>query len=676
MKFLHLADSHLGESMPLYRTPPENWRGEGFIKNYYAALKPALRGEVDFVLHAGDLFDKYHINMDIIGRAMVPLRKIATKEIPIFIVPGNHEREHIPGGLLLAGENIHIFSKPETVRFTVGEEEVAVVGFPFIRKDSRTRFRKLVEQSGWKPKRGMFSILLCHQTFEGAKVGTRNFTFRNGEHVVPLGEIPTGFDYIACGHIHKQQVIKTKDFTLCYSGSTEKVSFQEMNEEKGYYTVTVEKGIPNLRFNRLSSAIMNILEFNTTGKSIHDITDFLERKIKTSKPSTILRVHLSGQIDSEILRDVPLYLYKKRRSDVKVEFRKDNLVILKGKKRRFESEVKGKREIFVPQAIPINQKERLQFAKKSIDNAPISPGVYLLMDREERVLYIGKAKNLRNRLKSHLRRKKKRNEGFYFWLRQVIQCDVVETKDEFSALVLELSLIRSLLPPFNKQIKEYRNYVYLDVMHDKYFPIVRIVDEIKDDKNSYFGPFRKEYKVRENVKFIRELFGIRPCRRNLDDNLRLFSCPLDEMSKCDAPCTGGVSPKEYSRRVEQMVAFLLGKDNRKIKRLEKQKEEYVKVKEFEKASEVQKKIIDLTIFFNTLRKIRKATEINGTLSLDFGKNGKEKFPVINGRIIWDKFLKQSVSRKYPPEKWELDEMMLLSKAVEDKNPSFVLEKKK
>ena len=110
LKFLHLSDSHLGESIPLYHASINNWRGEAFIKNYNAALRPALRGEVDFVLHSGDLFDRHHINLDIIGRAMVPLRKIAARNIPIFIVPGNHEKDYIPGGLLLAGKNEIVLS--------------------------------------------------------------------------------------------------------------------------------------------------------------------------------------------------------------------------------------------------------------------------------------------------------------------------------------------------------------------------------------------------------------------------------------------------------------------------------------------------------------------------------------------------------------------------------------
>ncbi|MCK4233435.1 metallophosphoesterase [candidate division WOR-3 bacterium] len=679
MRFLHLSDSHLGESMPLYHTPPNNWRGEGFIKNYYRALKPALRGEVDFVLYAGDLFDKHHINMDIIGRAMVPLRKIASKKIPVFIVPGNHEREHIPGGLLLAGENIHIFSRPDTIEFVVRGERVIIVGFPYIRHESRTLFRKILKKTGWEHKKDSLNILLCHQTFEGAKVGTRNFTFRSGEHVVPLTEIPPGFDYIACGHIHKQQVIKTKGTIICYAGSTERVSFQEMNEGKGFYIVSVKNGILFPKFNKLPSAIMKILDLDTCGKSTGELNNFINKEIKLTEPNSILRFNLSGEIEQKNLKDIPLYLYKKKRNDVKIEFRKENLIILKDRKERIyiKEALKENEKPSIPQSIPIdNKKRRFLFTRKEICDAPISPGIYLLLNKDERVLYIGKANSLKNRLISHLRRKEKGNEGFYFWLKQVKKCDTVITGDEFSALFLEMSLIRSNLPPYNKQIKEFQNYVYLVVRNDIYFPTIRVVDEKKNDGNPYFGPFRKEYKIRENVKFIRELFGIRPCRRNLNDNLRLFSCPLEEMEKCDAPCTGGVNPSVYQNRIQQMIDFLYGNDNKYIKSLEKEKNNLMKIREFEKASELQRRIINLAIIFNSLRKIRKATEINGTLSIDFREEGKEIYPVYNGRVLWEKSGRKTGEKNdFPPQKWELDEMMLLLKAAESKESCFTFNKK-
>lgn len=680
MKFIHLSDSHLGESMPLYRTPPSNWRGEGFIKNYYNALKPALRGDVDFVLHAGDLFDKHHINMDIIGRAMVPLRKIAIKKIPVFIVPGNHEREHIPGGLLLAGENIHIFSKPETIGFTVNNKKVVIAGFPYIRHESRKSFRKILKKTGWKHQRDAFNILLCHQVFEGARVGTRNFTFRNGENVIPLTEIPQGFNYIACGHIHKQQIIKTKVVNIYYAGSTERVSFQEMNEEKGFFVVRIKDGIPYHTFNRLPPTTMTIIELDTTGKEPGKLIDFFEKRISSAKPCSILRFHLKGEIELEKLKNIPLYLYKKRRDDIKVEFRKESLSILKDKRRRFyvEGTVKKKEKPYIPYRIPIDDsKERFLFTRKGIENVLTTPGIYILMNKDERVLYIGKAKSLKNRLLSHLWRKEKGNEGFYFWLKQAKICDIVTTDDEFSALFLEMSLIRSNLPPYNKQIKEFQNYVYLTVRQDTYFPTIRVVDEVKNDGNPYFGPFRKEYKIRENIKLINELFGIRPCRRNLNDSLRLFSCPLEEMGKCDAPCTGGVNPSIYQERVNRMIDFLYGYDNGQIRELEKEKEKLIRIQEFEKASDLQKRIVSLTIIFNSLKKIRKTTEIHGTLSLDFGKGKRKTFPVVKGRVLWQQQTKKKIEEKFgfPPKKWELDEMMLLSSVVGSNDKCVTLDKK-
>jgi DNA repair exonuclease SbcCD nuclease subunit len=679
MKFLHLSDSHLGESMPLYRTPPNNWRGESFVKNYYRALKPALEGEVDFVLHAGDLFDKYHINMDIIGRAMVPLRQIAKRNIPVFIVPGNHEREHIPGGLLLAGENIHIFSKPEVIDFAVRNQKVSIVGFPFIRRNSRITFKKIIEKTGWKRRKDALSILLCHQTFEGAKVGTRNFTFRNGEHVVQVSDIPAGFAYVACGHVHKQQIIKAHNTIICYAGSTERVSFQEMHEDKGFYIVEVRDGIAHPSFKKLPSTRMEIISLDTTGKTAEEIIRSIDKHIEESKSSTILRFHLHGEIDAEKLRVIPLYLYKRKREDIRVEFRKDDLVILKDRKKRFYSTKAGDKK--VPPAMPLSisvddKKVKFAFTRAGLADVPTKSGVYILLNKDDRVLYIGKTKNLRSRLLSHLRKKEKGNDGFYFWLQQTKKCDIVTTEDELSALFLEMSLIRGDLPPYNRQIKEFRNYVYIVVKQKEFYPTIRVIDELKEDRNLYFGPFRKEYRIRDGIKLLREIFRIRPCRRNLDESLRLFSCTRKELGTCDAPCTGGVSPSEYQQRVERLLDFLRGADDSIIEQLEKERTELAKIEEFEKAGVLQQTITNLSILFNMLRRIKEASTVSGMLRINFGNGKKKKFPVRSGRVIWEQAKAKESTFDFPPRKWELDEMMLIKAAAEKSDPAFIPEKQK
>lgn len=679
MKFLHLSDSHLGESMPLYRSPPSNWRGEAFIKNYYRALKPALEGEVDFVLHAGDLFDKYHINMDIIGRAMVPLRQIAARDIPVFIVPGNHEREHIPGGLLLAGENIHIFSKPEAVEFTVRNDKVVVVGFPFIRHNSRATFKKIIEKTGWKYRKDTFSILLCHQTFEGAKVGTRNFTFRNGEHVVQVSDIPHGFGYVACGHVHKQQVMRENNTIICYAGSTERVSFQEMDEDKGYYIVEVKDGIAHPQFKKLTATKMVIVSLDATGKTAEDIIRAIDKDIAESKPSTVLRFHLNGEIDVEKLKVIPLYLYKRKRDDIRVEFRKDNLVILKDRKKRFYSEIAEKEgaDPNIPVSISVDdRKVKYSFSRKGLADIPAETGVYILLNKDDRVLYIGKAKNLKSRLLSHLRKQEKGNDGFYFWLQQTKKCDVIITGDEMSALFLEMSLIRGDLPPYNKQIKEFRNYVYIVVKTKEYYPTISMADELQNDGNLYFGPFRKEYRIRDAIKLLREAFGIRPCRRNLDESLRLFSCTLKELGKCDSPCTGDISRSEYQERVKSLLDFLKGIDDSVVKKMERERTKLAKIQEFEKAGELQQSATSLSILFNMLKRIQGATAIFGTLQVNFGNGKTEKYPVESGRVLWEVVKGQKSVFGFPPQKWELDEMMLVKTAVENKDPIFIPTKKK
>lgn len=666
LKFLHLSDSHLGESIPLYHASINNWRGEGFIKNYNAALRYALRGEVDFVLHSGDLFDRRHINLDIITRAMVPLRKIAARNIPIFIVPGNHEKDYIPGGLLLAGKNVYIFNKPKTIEFSIRNQKIVIAGFPYIKQEAGQQFTKILKQTGWKYKEGCLNILLCHQIFEGAKVGVKNFTFRNGENVIKIEDIPFGFDYVASGHIHKHQVLKTKKTTICYAGSTQRVSFQEMDEEKGYYIVSLKGETAHPKFYKLPVTPMVAISFDTTNKSAKEFISFLEEKIGNAEPHSILRFHLKGQIELKKLREIPLYLYKRKRDDIRVEFRRENLVILKKRTYSFHPphlhQTNDKPEDTIN--IPLNSgKTMLPFRKKEISKVPLSPGVYELLNKNNRVLYVDRSKILKNRLLAHLRKKENKNEGFYFWLQQVDKVNIIPTAEELSAMFIEINLIRNFLPPYNKQIKEFQNYVYLVIRKDINFPTIDVVSEVKNDGNTYFGPFRKEHKIRENVKILREVFGIRPCRRNLNDNLRLFSCVLEEMGKCDAPCTGGVSPSEYRKRIDRLTDFLYGYDRSVLDRLTEEKKKLARIQEFEQAAVVQKNVTNLTLLFNTLKKIRTANELKGSLTLKISENNYQHFKIINGRIIWNRAQNQNKKFPFPPKKWELDEMLLLMNAV-------------
>jgi DNA repair protein SbcD/Mre11 len=264
VRILLLADTHLGLDLPARPRVERRRRGQDFFDNFHRALEPALMGEVDLVVHGGDLFFRSQIHPWLVQLAFAPLFKVA-EHVPVFVVPGNHERSAIPYRLFAAHRNIHVFDRPGTFRLDVGGETVALAGFPFA-TDVGLRFEALLAATGWRDTPASVRLLCLHQAVEGARVGPVGYTFRGGPDVVRGAQLPPGFDAVLCGHIHRSQVL-TRDLSqrplaapVLYPGSIERTSRAERFEEKGYLRVEVAPGgRPSWRFVELPTQPMSEL---------------------------------------------------------------------------------------------------------------------------------------------------------------------------------------------------------------------------------------------------------------------------------------------------------------------------------------------------------------------------------------------------------------------------------
>ena len=246
IRVLLLADTHLGFDLP-QRPRVERWRrGEEFFASYERALDPATRGEVDLVVHGGDVLFRSKVQPGLVLRAFTPLKRIADRGVLVVVVPGNHERSAIPYPLLAAHPGIHIVDRPRTVPLNVSGLRVAVAAFPNERRDVRSRFASLVEATRWRDVDAGVRLLALHQSVEGATVGPQNFVFRRDPDVVAGHAIPRGFAAVLAGHIHRHQVLTTDlagdplAAPVFYPGSTERTSAAEDGEEKGYVTMEIE----------------------------------------------------------------------------------------------------------------------------------------------------------------------------------------------------------------------------------------------------------------------------------------------------------------------------------------------------------------------------------------------------------------------------------------------------
>ncbi len=243
IRILLLADTHLGYDFPVRPRVERRRRGPDFFDNFQRVLDHAARTEPDMVIDGGDFFFRARVPPKIVDMSYEMLYKFAHTGIPTLIVPGNHERSRLPPSIWLGHPNIHVFDRPRTFRIETADGAVAVAGFPFVRGELREQLRSVIAETEWNDISADVKLLCMHQAIAGAQVGTSNYTFRTAKDVVQMGDIPPEFDAVLAGHIHRAQVLKRPreqgDMPVIYPGSTERTSFAERYEPKGFYEIDI-----------------------------------------------------------------------------------------------------------------------------------------------------------------------------------------------------------------------------------------------------------------------------------------------------------------------------------------------------------------------------------------------------------------------------------------------------
>jgi exonuclease SbcD len=308
LRILLLADTHLGFDLPIRPRIERRRRGHDFAANFQLALEPALRGEVDLVVHGGDLFDRSRVPAALVDMALAPLLRVAETGTPVYIVPGNHERARIPLHLWSAHPNLHIFDRPRTFLYAGRHGTIALIGFPFARR-IRDCFDDLLRQAGDPAISADHRLLCMHQTVEGSQVGPGDYTFRSGPDIIPGQDLPGGFDAVLSGHIHRRQVLthdlgrrsvaaRSLPAPVIYPGSVERTSFAERDEEKGYAVVTL--GPPgsdaplHVAFEPLPARPMVALVLELPAPDRGAVASLLASRLRALDPNSIVRVQLRG----------------------------------------------------------------------------------------------------------------------------------------------------------------------------------------------------------------------------------------------------------------------------------------------------------------------------------------------------------------------------------------------
>ncbi|HRW58573.1 MAG TPA: excinuclease ABC subunit UvrC [Chlamydiales bacterium] len=229
-----------------------------------------------------------------------------------------------------------------------------------------------------------------------------------------------------------------------------------------------------------------------------------------------------------------------------------------------------------------------------LDSFPTDPGVYLMKNDKEEIIYIGKAINLKKRIKQYFLKDADKRFQVELLKKQISKIDFIVVNSEKEALILENNLIKKYQPKYNILLKDDKTFVSLKVSTHRYpkISIVRLKEKKKNDKSIYFGPYTDTQAAKKTLDLVLKLFPLRRCSDSEFTN-RKRPCILFEMHKCMAPCTNLCSEKEYSQMVENTIQFLKGKNKILLKDLIKERERLSENLQFEKAKLIHELILKI-----------------------------------------------------------------------------------
>ncbi|MCC6385842.1 MAG: metallophosphoesterase [Dehalococcoidia bacterium] len=234
------GDTHLGFDLPGRARIDRRRRGHDFAANFERVLDHIRRTRPHAVVHGGDVFHRSRVPAPVVEEGLSGLAGIAGLGIPVFIVPGNHDRSKLPASLWLGQPNLHVFREPGHMVIEAGGMRIAMGGFPFAWGDLRPRFAGLLAQTALASAEADARFLCMHHTVSGATVGPKGHVFRSGPDVVPMKELPATLTAVLAGHIHRRQELRREGRPpVFYPGSIERTSFAERDEAKGFLDITV-----------------------------------------------------------------------------------------------------------------------------------------------------------------------------------------------------------------------------------------------------------------------------------------------------------------------------------------------------------------------------------------------------------------------------------------------------
>lgn len=224
--------------------------------------------------------------------------------------------------------------------------------------------------------------------------------------------------------------------------------------------------------------------------------------------------------------------------------------------------------------------------EEELKKLPGQPGVYIMHDAKDAIIYVGKAISLKNRVRQYFQSSRDKTTKIKQMVSKIARFEYIVTDSELEALVLECNLIKEHRPRYNTMLKDDKTYPYIKVTASEEYPRILFSRQMKKDKNKYFGPFTSAGAVKDTIELIRKIYRIRACSRKLPQDMgKDRPCLYYHIHQCDAPCQGYISQADYQKSVKQAVGFLNGQYEPVMKYLEEKMRTASETMEFEKAIE-------------------------------------------------------------------------------------------
>ena len=207
--------------------------------------------------------------------------------------------------------------------------------------------------------------------------------------------------------------------------------------------------------------------------------------------------------------------------------------------------------------------------EEELKKLPARPGVYIMHDADDTIIYVGKAISLKNRVRQYFQGSRNLGIRKEQMVEQIARFEYIITDSELEALVLECNLIKEHTPKYNILLKDDKTYPFIKVTVGEDYPRIQIVRRVKKDKSRYYGPYSSAMAVKDVVELTTKLYRLRTCSRNLPKDIgKERPCLYHQIHQCDAPCQGYISKEEYRKKVDKLLDFLNGNHREILKELE------------------------------------------------------------------------------------------------------------